>query len=86
MPGAVLYWLLVCVATIGLMRPVLAEEVTTPAARGVGEWKLTISSRGECFLEKRDPETGELYQGVIVFADIPKVEQALKKLKKCVRQ
>jgi cbb3-type cytochrome c oxidase subunit III len=34
MPGAVLYWLLVCVATIGLMRPVLAEEATTPAARG----------------------------------------------------
>jgi cytochrome c len=34
MRGAVPYWLLVCLVTVGMMRPVFAEEASTPAARG----------------------------------------------------
>jgi mono/diheme cytochrome c family protein len=33
MPGAALYWLLVCAVTIGMTRPVFAEA-DTPTARG----------------------------------------------------
>src|SRR5437870_12496011 len=33
MPGAALYWLLICVITIGMTRPVFAEA-HTPTARG----------------------------------------------------
>jgi cytochrome c len=34
MPGAVLYWLLVCLLNVGPMWPVFAEQADTPARRG----------------------------------------------------
>jgi cytochrome c len=34
MRGAVLYWLFVCLVTVGIIQPVFGEEAGTPAARG----------------------------------------------------
>jgi cytochrome c len=34
MHGAVLYWLLMCLLTVGLVRPVFAEQTGAPARRG----------------------------------------------------
>ena len=56
-----------------------AQGVGISAGRTAGEWKLVISPRGECGLEKL--WDGERQQGVIVWADIPHVEEALERLK-----
>jgi cytochrome c len=44
MHGAVLYWLLVCLLTVGLVRPVFAEQTGAPARRG--EALLTTNCAG----------------------------------------